>query len=317
LNAGFFYSKPILAVAAMPKSDRSRSLEIFIELFGKYLSTDDSMEFYSNRKKNGTDTFLRSDIYGAEKISAVILEEYSVKSKMGGNVVIVLPNPEYDIPVFSFQLGGNDSQSIALLDISPTLPDTDYTPLKATFERYRDLLGIEKPKIDWVKSISSPYLLHCQYGSLDEELFMDALREYLAIWIEHYYLPGARIKDKKSVEIATNAVYKFKHVLHDNDPAYGVFARAWGKPVADAFFYLETHQHPALPIPEEHNKKIKPWENNELNILWTREAQECVYDAPESVHQLIRDAIEDKVAAANIGIITLEVWDKYKVTRPG
>jgi hypothetical protein len=274
------------------------------------------MEFYSNRKQGGTETFLRSDIYSADKLAAVILEEYSVKSKMGGNVIIALPNPEYDTPVFTFQLGGNESQSIALLDISPTLPDTDYSPLIETFERYRDLMNIEAPKIEWVKSICSPYLLHCQYGSLDEDLFMEALREYLSIWINHYYLPSGKIKDDKSIEIATNAVYKYKHVLHDNDPAYGVFARAWGKPVADAFFYLETHQHPALPIPDGHGHRIKPWKNLELNILWTREAQECVYEAPESVHQLIRNAIEEKVAAANIGIITLDVWNKYKGVRP-
>jgi len=300
----------------MPKPERSRSLEIFIELFGKYLSTDDCMEFYSNRKKDGTDTFLRSDIYSADKLGAAILEEYSIKSKMGGNVIIALPNPEYDTPIFSFQLGGNDSQSIALLDICPTLPDTDYSPLIETFERYRDLLHIEEPKIDWVKSISSPYLLHCQYGSLDEDIFLEAMREYLTIWIEHYYLPGSRLEDEKAIAAATNAVYKFKYVLHDNDPAYGVFARAWGKPVADAFFYLETHQYPPLPIPGEHNTKIKAWKNTGLNILWTREAQECVYEAPESVHQLIRDAIEEKVAAANIGIITLDVWHKYKGRKP-
>jgi hypothetical protein len=300
----------------MPKANRSKSLEIFIELFGKYLATDDCMEFYSNRKKNGTETFLRSDIYGADKLSTVILEEYSIKSKMGGNVIIVLPSPEYGMPIFNFQLGGNESQSIALLDISPTLPNTDYTPLLKTYEHYRDLLGIEEPKIDWVKSISSPYLLHCQYGAMDEDLFMEALREYLTIWIEHYYLPAVRLKNAAKIETVTNAVYKYKHVLHDNDPAYGIFARAWGKPVADAFFYLETHQYPALPIPEDHGKQIKLWENPELNILWTRDAQERVYEAPESVHQLIRDAIEAKVAAADIGIITLDVLNQYSGEKP-
>jgi len=145
---------------------------------------------------------------------------------------------------------------------------------------------------------------------------MEAVREYLKIWIEHYYLPGARLEDENAIAIVTNAVYKYKHVLHAHDPAYGIFAKAWGKPVADAFFYLETHQHPALPIPEEHGNKTRLWKNTDLNILWTREAQECVYEAPESVHQLIRDAIEEKVAAANIGIITLEVWNKYKGTKP-
>ena len=51
--------------------------------------------------------------------------------------------------------------------------------------------------------------------------------------------------------LTTQAIYKFKEVLHANDPAYGIFTKAWGKPVADAFFYLETHHHPALPMPDE------------------------------------------------------------------
>ena len=296
--------------------DRNRSLEIFRELFAEHISDDDCISFYSNRKKAGTETFLRSDIYDSEKLSTVILEEYAIKSKMGGNVIVVLPDPNYDVPVFTFQLGGTDSQSIALLDISPTLPDIDYTPLIGTYERYRDLLGVEAPKVEWVKSICSPYLLHCQYGELDERLFMEALREYLEIWIEHYYLPGKAVTDAASIEITTNAVYKYKHVLHDNDPAYGIFAKAWGKPVADAFFYLETHQHPALLAPGKHRKKMKPWKNTELNIIWTPEAQERVLEAPESVQPLIRDAIESKVAAAAIGIVTIDVLNHYAGIKP-
>jgi hypothetical protein len=309
---GFSVIAPSGEALIMRPEIRNKALEIFHELFGPYLDADDRMEFYSNRKLNKTETFLRSDIYKSKMLSAVILEEYSVKSRMGGNVIIVLPDPQYDIPVFSFQLGGNDSQSIALLDISPTLPDVDFTPLLDTYEKYRELLGIDAPKVAWVKSISSPHLLHCQYGELDEELFLEAMRAYLEIWIKHYYLPGKKLIDEGSISAATNAVYKFKYVLHDNDPAYGVFAKAWGKPVADAFFFLETSQHPALPMPGEKNTPFKAWKNAELNVLWTREAQECVYEAPSSVHQLIRDAIEKRAAKDNIGIITLDVWNKYK-----
>jgi hypothetical protein len=296
--------------------DRNRCLGIFRELFMEHMNADDRMEFYSNRTKNGIETFLRSDISNADKISTVILEEYRVKSKMGGNVIIVLPEPDYDIPIFSFQLGGNDTDSIALLDISPTLPNTDYAPLQATFEKYRDLLKVEEPKVDWVKSISSPCLLHCQYGALDEDQFMEALREYLAVWIEHYYLPGKKLDDSAAIEKTTNAVYKFKHVLHDNDPAYGIFAKAWGKPVADAFFYLETNQYPALPIPDGEKSRLKIWKDKDRNILWTRAAQEYVYQAPERVRPLIRSAVEDKAEAASIGIITLEVLEQYIGSSP-
>ena len=61
--------------------------------------------------------------------------------------MITFPEPDTDIPIFTFQLGGSEGKSIALLDISPTLPDVDYTPLIPVFEKYRDLLNIEQPKI--------------------------------------------------------------------------------------------------------------------------------------------------------------------------
>jgi hypothetical protein len=297
-------------------TNRNRSLEIFHELFDKHLDHDDYLEFYSNRNKDGTKTFLRSDVYTTEKLSAVIVEEYSIKSKMGGNVIVVLPRSNFDVPVFTFQLGGSDNQSIALLDISPTLPGMDYSPLLETFEKYRKILNIEAPKVEWVKSISSPYLLHCQYGELDEDVFMDALRDYLEIWIEHYYLPGKELSAAADIEKVTNAVYKYKHVLHSNDPAYGIFAKAWGKPVADAFFYIETHQYPPLPVPDHDQSRLKIWKDTDRNILWTREAQEYVYRAPETVHALIRKTIEDKAAAASIGIITVEILEHYSGSGP-
>ena len=100
-----------------------------------------------------------------------------------------------------------------------------------------------------MNKICSPYLLHCQYDVLDTENFLNATREYLQIWIEHYYLPGRLIEREEDRAYALDRIYRFKEILHANDPAYGIFTKAWGKPVADAFFYLETQSHPALPPP--------------------------------------------------------------------
>lgn len=126
-------------------------------------------------------------------------------------MIILLPEPTYNVPIFMFQLGGNDTQSIALLDISPTLPAMDY-------------------------------------GPLDEDLFMEASREYLRIWIEHYYKPGAAHSSRGDIETATSAILRYKKILHESDPAHGIFSKAWGKKVADAFMYLETRDYPALEI---------------------------------------------------------------------
>jgi hypothetical protein len=102
--------------------------------------------------------------------------------------------------------------------------------------------------IEWVTSISSPYLLHCQYGELDEDVFMQATREYLRTWIDHYYKPGRLIEGPEAIATATSSILRYKRILHESDPAHGIFSKAWGKKVADAFMYLETRDHPALDL---------------------------------------------------------------------
>ncbi len=237
---------------SFPQPNRSGPLGIFYKLFEEHLSKEDYSQFLSNKKKAGRDTYLHSDFYTAEKLADVILEEYGVRGKLQGNVIVVLPEPEYDIPIFFFQLGGNDQQKIAMLDISPTSAATDYSPLEKVYEKYRDLLAIDPCKLDWVTSISSPYLLQREYAELDAELYLEAMYEYLCIWIEHYYKPAKRFATQAEIDYATQAIYRFKQTLHANDPAYSIFSKAWGKPVADAFFYLETRHHPSLPMPEAH-----------------------------------------------------------------
>ena len=92
---------------ARQEPHRGGALQLFYEQFEPYLSTDDCMQFFSNRNKAGRQTYLSSDIYTADKLSTVILEEYAVRGKMGGHVIVVLPDPDTNVPIFSFQLGGD------------------------------------------------------------------------------------------------------------------------------------------------------------------------------------------------------------------
>ena len=77
---------------------------------------------------------------------------------------------------------------------------------------------------------------------------MEASREYLRIWIEDYYKPGVAHTRQEDIDTATSAILRYKMILHESDPAHGIFSKAWGKKVADAFMYLETRDHPALEI---------------------------------------------------------------------
>ncbi len=220
-------------------------LQQFHEVLDPHLNMDDYTQFFANRTIGGKNTFLCSDILNADKLATVILEEYSARDRFQGNVVLVLPDPAYDVPIFSFQLGGV-AKKIALLDIVPTASTTDLSVLQPVYEKYRDLLNMKPAKTPWVKEISSPYLLHCQYDELDTDIFMQATWEYLAVWLEHFYLKAQPVDDGAETSAA---IYTFKRVLHDNDPAYKMFKKDWGQPVADAFFYVETRDEPALAMP--------------------------------------------------------------------
>ena len=87
-------------------------LKIFMDRFGEFVREDDYQQFFSNRRQNGRDTYLSSDFRRADKLSSVILEEYGVRNKLGGNVIFVIPDPAWDVPFYMFQLGGNGKQII-------------------------------------------------------------------------------------------------------------------------------------------------------------------------------------------------------------
>jgi hypothetical protein len=211
-----------------------------------------------------------------------------------------------------FQLGGNGKQIIALLDIPPTHPDMDYGPLIPVWEKYRKALNIGEAKIEWVMTTASPYLLHCQYGEVDMELFNEAAAAYLDVWIEHYYKPGRKLESQADIDIVTNAIYKYKHVLHANDPAYGIFEKSWGKPVADAFHFVECQEHPSLPLSHETDPYALVWENKELNVMWTLAAQERFEKEPGAAQNGLRSAMEKRARESHIGMITPEIYDRLR-----
>jgi hypothetical protein len=286
-------------------------LRRFFDLFQGELSVDDHMEFFANHKESDGETFLRMETYTTEKLSRVIMEEYAVRSDLRGNVIVATPKPTNNVPFFFFQLGGKEDRSIAVLDISPTQPDVDYAPLIPVYEKYSTALGLGPTKVDWMKKTCSPYLLSCQYDELDDELFIEAMCEYFRVWVEHYYRPGEELNDESAIERAANAIYKFKYVLHHHDPAYKIFAKSWGKTVADAFVYLECADDPAYRPPEGEEARVKIWNNPDFNVQWTAGAQLAILAAPEAEQAALREDLERKVAEAGFGIITPALLARY------
>lgn len=289
-------------------------LKMFMNRFGGYMREDEYKQFFSNKRLAGKDTYLSSDfcLDQAGKLSSIILEEYGVRGKLQGNVILLYPEPSWDVPFFMFQMGGNKTQTIALLDISPTHPGMDYSALLPVYEKYRDALGIRPAPIEWVTRISSPYTLHAQYEQIDRDLFMEAAAAYLDVWIRHYYEPARKLDNPRDIDIVTNALYKYKHVLHANDPAYGIWEKSWGRPLADAFHYIETCEHPALPMPEDADPYAQVWDNRELNVMWTLAAQSRFEQDKGTPEQ--RATIEQRARAAHFGMITPEVYERLGAT---
>jgi hypothetical protein len=296
-------------------SDRAllnEPLRRFFSLFHDELSVDDHMEFFANHKAADGETFLRMETYTTDKLARVIMEEYSIRSDLRGNVIVVTPKPTNDVPIFFFQLGGKEDRSIGVLDISPTLGTIDYGPLVPVYEKYRAALALAQTKVDWLTKTSSPYLLSCQYEPLDDELFIEAMCEYFRVWVEHYYRPATNLEDEQDIERARNAIYKFKFVLHHHDPAYKIFSKSWGKTVADAFVYLECADDPAYRPAEVEEATVKAWHNRELNIQWTEAAQLQVLAAPDGEQKAFRQRVDEWAAAAGFGIITPALLQRFR-----
>ncbi len=288
------------------------ALQRFYALFSDELSVDDHIEFACNHITPRGDTSLLAKTYQAEKLSRVVMEEYCIKGAMRGTVIMAFPKPDNDVPIFFFQLGGKGDRAIAVLDLCPTLAHHDMAPLVPVYEKYRELLGLEPTKVDWMTKVCSPLLLSCQYDELNCELFIEAMEAYLQVWRKHYYTPARTLSDPNDIEIVSNAIYKFKYVLHHYDPAYEIFAKSWGRSAADTFVDLECGDYPAYSQPEPLGKKIRRWENRELNVLWTEDAQRRAMQEPEAIQPTLREQIEAQISADNFGIITPDLYDRYK-----
>jgi hypothetical protein len=137
------------------------------------------------------------------------------------------------------------------------------------------------------------------------------MAEYFTVWNECYYGAGLLSSTERGT-VVTNRIFKFKHQLHHHDPAYGFFARAWGKPTADAFVDLEVGDHPAyLPPDSLEPSEIKPWRDADRNIVWTEPAQRTVLGAPEHQQGAWRERVEAGAATDSFGIVTPEILALY------
>ena len=99
-----------------------KSGEIILRELDGIISWNDFTEYSAAKHENEkvTQTIFRT--FNGAKLSRLILEQYTINSKAYGVVLTIYPKPEFGIPIFIFQLGGQiPDRVIFVLDIIPVV----------------------------------------------------------------------------------------------------------------------------------------------------------------------------------------------------
>ena len=181
---------------------------------------DNYSEFAARRfeKSTGTQTVYR--IFDTEKLSKMIVEHYAIQDKMRRLVLNIFPQTGYDIPIFTFQIGGQPPEkTLFLLDIIPVGVEKEHKQLQNICNQYLSSgINSTQKASGWVKDISSPFGLVCQYKSMDINLVIDALISYLRVWKVTYYIPAKPHQNPDTESLVTANILRFKQILMPTMP---------------------------------------------------------------------------------------------------
>jgi hypothetical protein len=283
---------------------------IFDELEGVF-DKDNYTEYSAAKSTGERKTQSRFRYYETEKLSRIVLEQYEIKSKMHGVVFNIYPQPEYGIPIFTYQLGGSiPERVIFVLDIIPTVRADVPSELRKQHQKF--VLRMQSPGAtqDWIKPITSEQLLVCQYEPLDPELIREAVREYARIWRRVYYTPAEATIGGEQEKRAVEKILEFKRVLHANDAGLAIYERNFGKKMVRAIEEAAFGSEPSITDPVGESNVEPEIEDESFQedgtLIWTERARDYVQEAPAFVRGRIRRRAEKKAQELGIDEIT---WD--------
>jgi len=287
-----------------------KSIEIIFNSL-KGIISENEYSFISARKNEGekvTQTTFQT--YESEKLSRIVMEQYTVNSKANGVVLNIYPKPDYAIPIFTFQLGGQIPEKVIfVLDIVPTTETGEDPKMNALSQHHASImknLGSEK---DWIHEICSKNALICQYKPLEPDMILHALADYLNYWKKcHDELPGPE-KNEARLKDITEHILTFKRILHANDAGLEIYKRKFGKEMSAAIERAAFGSSPSLLAdgPQNGGNASEPVDNDlnlNLQIKWTTDAEQYLLDAPRFVRSKIKDNAEKKAEELGINEIT-------------
>jgi hypothetical protein len=290
-----------------PLIDKSAEI-IYRELKG-IISENDYTEY--SAKKNEAEKYTQTKFrtYNGEKISRLVLEQYTVNSKAHGIVLNIYPKPEFGIPLFTFQLGGQiPDKVIFVIDIIPIIKSQLDIGISQIYQKHSSGMTNLGSAQEWINLICTRNAIICQYKPLDPEKILSALTNYLCFWRDTYYEPAKPDVSEQNQKLASENILKFKTILHANDAGLEIYLRKFGKEMLAAIESAAFGSEPALQ-----NKIDVEIENSNLSeqslsdnggIHWTDEAEKYIQDAPKFVRSKIRANGEKKAMELGIKEIT-------------
>ena len=263
-------------------------------------------------KKNEAEKYTQTTfkIYNGEKISRLVLEQYTVNSKAYGIVLNIYPKPEYGIPLFTFQLGGQiPDKVIFVIDIVPIIKSPLDNGISDIYKKHSSSMNDLGSTQEWINLICTRNAIICQYKPLEPEKILNALTDYLCFWRDTYYLPAKPVISEQDQKSATEDILKFKTLLHANDSGLEIYLKKFGKEMLAVIESAAFGSEPALinntDIEIENSDLLEKSPSDTGGIIWTDEAENYIQDAPKFVRSKIRNNAEKKALELGIKEITL------------
>ncbi|AGA91151.1 Proto-chlorophyllide reductase 57 kD subunit [Thioflavicoccus mobilis 8321] len=284
--------------------------EVFLNRMQGCLDRDDYTEYCSFRHAAGTHVEARSRVYQGSKLDRVMINQYALKRGRGGLVIFGFPCVEYAIPSFLLHIGGMPPErTLAIMDLSPSSPTLDMGPFAAVSAAHRAALDLPATGVEWLRSVTSPHLLHCAFKPLDPERFLATFDATVTTWRDAYIDPATHDGDAASVQARREAVLEMKRILFQNDPAFPVFTRTFGRAMSDVLAEAAFGGEPGLALAEAIEPPPAPgsWVNKKLGIAWNADAQERVHEAPAFLRPMIRRIIEKEAAKEGVSLIAVDL----------
>ncbi|MCX6277033.1 MAG: hypothetical protein NT004_02920 [Bacteroidetes bacterium] len=262
-----------------------------------------------------TQTVFRT--YNGEKLSRLVLEQYTINSKAYGVVLTIYPQPEYGIPIFTFQLGGQiPERVIFVLDMIPVINSDAISPVSSLYNKYASEMKNLGTSQEWMNKIASRNALVCQYKPLEPDKILSSLTDYLQLWREKYYLPAEPITVEDDKKAAIETILMFKKTLQANDAGIDIYRKKFGEAMVAALENAAFGAYPSLEISvENENLPAIPLEisaENDSPVKWTDEAEQYLEEAPKFVRSKIRTNAEKKAMELGIKRITREFVENLR-----